>query len=235
MNGLLIRVGIDASDGNWNAPVRVANGEFAYITITDSREHHSGLAKYYEEFIPALNRFNTALPEHLNGRVTHLDPDFSYLSYGDQGQRGRRICEHVGPGDFLAFFAAFRPVDAPARPLVYALIGILMVDEIVSAQDVPELRWHENAHTRRKAKPDDIVVRARREGSGRLRRCIPFGEYRDKAYRVRNDMLEAWGGLDIHNGYVQRSARLPAFTDARKFLDWFQAQQPELVAENNPS
>jgi len=37
MNGLLVRVGIDSTDGGWNAPVRLASGEFAYVTITDSQ------------------------------------------------------------------------------------------------------------------------------------------------------------------------------------------------------
>jgi hypothetical protein len=51
---------------------------------------------------------------------------------------------------------------------------------------------------------------------------------------VRNDLLEAWGGLDIKDGYIQRSARLPAFQDAEKFYRWFLAQKPELSAQNNP-
>ena len=29
MNGLLVRVGIDSTDGGWNAPMRLASGEFA--------------------------------------------------------------------------------------------------------------------------------------------------------------------------------------------------------------
>ena len=37
MKGLLVRVGIDSTDGHWNAPMRLARGEFAYVTITDSK------------------------------------------------------------------------------------------------------------------------------------------------------------------------------------------------------
>ena len=37
MRGLLVRVGIDSTDGNWNAPVRKASGEFAYVTITETK------------------------------------------------------------------------------------------------------------------------------------------------------------------------------------------------------
>jgi hypothetical protein len=67
-----------------------------------------------------------------------------------------------------------------------------------------------------------------------LRRRIPIGELRGSIYRVRNDLLEAWGGLDIKDGYIQRSVRLPAFQDAEKFYRWFLAQKPELSAQNNP-
>jgi hypothetical protein len=51
---------------------------------------------------------------------------------------------------------------------------------------------------------------------------------------VRNDILDAWGGLDVNDGYIQRSARLPEFKNAAKFYRWFLAQNPELVARNNP-
>jgi hypothetical protein len=100
-------------------PVRTGTGEFAYVTITDTKPHHAGYERRYDEYSSALSRFDVALPEHLAGRLTHLDPDFEHLTYGDQGRRARRIREHLRPGDPLVFFAAFRPVDAPCRPLQY--------------------------------------------------------------------------------------------------------------------
>lgn len=234
MNGLLVRVGIDSTDGCWNAPVRLASGEFAYVTITDTKPLRDGMARFYDEFVPVATHFGDQLPPGLLGTPTHLDPDFDQFTYGDQGQRGKRITTHLSAGDLLAFFAALRPVDGPARPLIYALIGLYVIDEIVPAKSVPQPRWSENAHTRRIPGDGDIVVRAKPGLSGRLRRCIPIGELRDRVYRVRNDLLDAWGGLDIKDGYIHRSVRLPAFHDAGKFYHWFLAQKPELVAENNP-
>jgi hypothetical protein len=236
VKGLLVRVGIDSTDGSWNAPMRLASGEFAYVTIRESenRQPRNGLARYYDDFIPAAASFGEQLPEALLGMPTHLDPDFDYLTYGDAGQRGKRIGTLLNAKDVLAFFAALRPVDGPSRPLVYAIIGLYVVDEIVSAVSVPEARWIENAHTRRVPTDGEIVVRARPGVSGRLRRRIPIGELRGSIYRVRNDLLEAWGGLDIKDGYIQRSVRLPAFQDAEKFYRWFLAQKPELSAQNNP-
>jgi Nucleotide modification associated domain 3 len=233
MNGLLVRVGIDSTDGRWNAPVRLTSGEFAYVTITDTKPLREGLVRSCDEFTAVVTRFDERLPEWLLGTPTHLDPDFDHLTYGDQGQRGKRIGS-LADGDLLAFFAALRPVDGPPRPLIYAVIGLYVIAEIIPAKSVPEPRWGENAHTRRIPHGDDIVVRAKPEVSGRLRRCIPIGELRDRAYRVRNDLLDAWGGLDIKDGYIHRSVRLPAFLDAAKFYRWFLAQRPELLPKNNP-
>jgi hypothetical protein len=214
--------------------MRLATGEFAYITIPETKPQRDGLSRHYDEFIPVAKRFGEQLPRKLLGTPTHLDPDFDQLTYGDQGQRGKRISRSTA-GDLLAFFAALRPVDGPARPLIYALIGLYVVEEIVPAQSVPESRWAENAHTRQVPGEGNIVVRAKLGVSGRLRRCIPIGEFRERAYRVRNDLLDAWGGVDIKDGFIQLSAQLPAFHDAAKFHRWFQAQKPELVAENNPA
>ena len=82
--------------------------------------------------------------------------------------------------------------------------------------------------------PDfDIVIRAQPTISGRLQRSIPIGEWRDGAYRVRRDVLEAWGGLSVRGGYLQRSARLPEIIHPKTFLDWFYSQAPDLLQANN--
>ncbi len=92
-----------------------------------------------------------------------------------------------------------------------------------------------NAHSRRALPPDatDIVLRGRAGSSGRLTRCLPIGEFRDRAYRVRPDLLEQWGGLSVKDGYLQRSARLPRFLDAERFIVWLEEQGPRLVQANN--
>lgn len=234
MNGLLVRVGIDSTDGGWNAPVLSATGDFAYVTITEEKSLRAGQARLYDEFKPAVQRFCVSLPAHLVRQPTHLDPDFDHLTYGDRGQRGKRVAA-LDAGDIIAFFASLRSVDDPAHKLVYALIGLYVIDEIVPAASVPPGRWHENAHTRRVPAKDDIVVRARPGASGRLRRCIPIGEHRNRSYRVRRDLLQAWGDLDIKDGFIQRSVRLPRFRDADRFYRWFLAQKPEFAAANNPS
>ncbi len=229
--GLLVRVGIDATDGEWNAPVRRSTGEFVYVPITEERRFRCRPTTF-DEFKPALSRFGVPLPAHLNGGAAHLDPDFSTLTYGDRGQRAASIGQ-LNPGDFLAFYASLRARDQTERALIYSLIGFFEIAEIVSAQHVARSRWAENAHTRRAPMSGEIVVRAA-PGSGRLRYCLPIGEYRNRAYRVQEHILEEWGGLAVKDGFLQRSARLPRFLDPERFLRWFRARAGKLVPCNNP-
>ncbi len=233
MNGLLVRVGIDSTDGRWNAPVRCETGEFAYVPITEVAKQREGLETRFDPFKEVVEPFGVALPPPLLGSATHLDPDFDHLTYGDQGQRAKRI-RTLQPGDFLAFYASLCPVDAPPRPFVYALIGFYIIAELVPTGSVPQERWGENAHTRRKPKANEILVRAKPNVSGRLRTCIPIGKLRNGSYRVELHLLEKWGDLDIKDGFIHRSAYLPGFKDAERFYRWFQARNPQLIPENNP-
>jgi len=62
---------------------------------------------------------------------------------------------------------------------------------------------------------------------------LPIGEWRDRAYRVRRDVLEAWGGLSVKDGYIQRSARLPQLSDPMRFQRWLASKKPILIQANN--
>lgn len=233
MNGLLVRVGIDQTFGGWNAPVDPETGRFAYVTIPEEPDAvRPKLARRYDEYTGALRAFGRTLPAHLVGKFTHLDPDFSHLTYGDSWPRSKPIIE-MKRGDFVAFYAGLAPTTPTQDNLVYAIIGFYLIDEVVRVKDVPSPRWHENAHTRRTGGEDDVIVRAQPGVSGRLTRCTPIGEFRDRAYRVRKDLLKEWGGLGVKDGYIQRSGALPAFTDPERFHAWFKRQEPELVRGNN--
>jgi hypothetical protein len=235
MKALLIRVAADQSEGggHWNGPVDSSTGQFAYVAIPEERQIREGHAKPYSLAIPALAKFEKKLPDELASRNMHLDPDFDHLTYGDQGTRAQQIRSKLGSDDLLVFYSGLKDVR-PASQLVYALIGLFVIEEILLAKDVPGNRWHENAHTRRhlSSEANDIVVRARYDVSGRLKRCIPIGDYRQRAYRVWPNLSEEWGGLNVKDGYLQRSARLPEFLDAARFYAWFINQSVPLISNN---
>lgn len=236
MNALLIRVAADQSSGggSWNGPVDGLTNAFAYVAIPEYTATHAGLEEPYSELTPALSKFSITLPSHLSSAHMHLDPDFDHLTYGDSGQKARQIRGAINPGDYAVFYAGLRDTRR-APQLIYAIIGILEVDALVSATSIPHDRRDVNAHSRRILEPDagDVIVVGRPGTSGRLTNCIPIGEYRDRAYRVRGDLLAEWGGLTVANGYLQRSARIPSFLDPKRFLAWFERQSPTLVQSNN--
>jgi len=132
------------------------------------------------------------------------------------------------------FYASLADVRGSTE-LVYAIIGLFVVQDFILAADIATHDRETNAHSRRVLAPgaQDLVVRGRPGLSGRLKQCLPIGEYRNRAYRVRRDLLEEWGGLSVRDGYVQRSARLPLFRDAPRFLRWMEKQRPVLIQANN--
>jgi hypothetical protein len=241
---ILVRVGVDHSFGQWNAPVDAATGKFVYVPIPEKAgtAFHVGCERPYTAIVPAIEAFAQetgvpiALPDHLAKRAMHLDPDFEYLTYGDVGSRRGSHIRELKEDDALVFYAGLKPCQSCEHKLIYAFIGLMVVDEVVDAASVARQRRDENAHTRKiKMGATDIVVRGKPGVSGRLQRCLPIGEYRDRAYRIRHDLLEAWGGLTVKDGYIQRSARPPRFSDPARFMAWWATQQPSLIELNNPN
>jgi hypothetical protein len=234
VRALLVRVGADCTEagGRWNGPIDAATGVFAYVPIPEPEPLSPDLRTPLSRWRPAVEHLGVELPEALRDRMAHADPDFGHLTYGDRRERGRQIREKLGAGDLLVFYAGLRDVEGGG--LVYALIGLLTVETIIAARDVPPERRRENAHTRRcHIGETDVVVRGRSGVSGRFDRALDVGGYRRGAYRVRPDLLEAWGGLGVRDGYVQRSARLPELTDPARFLAWLGRQRVGLVARDN--
>ena len=236
VNALLIRIGADSSGGggSWNGPVDTQSGKFAYVPIPETHPVHAGMEKPYSALTPVLSTFGLSLPPHLGAQQMHLDPDFELLTYGDQGGRARQMRAYLHAGDLIVFYAGLFDVCGGAR-LVYAIVGVFVVEDMIQAADILANSRDINAHSRRILRADatDLIVRARPGVSGRLERCLPVGEWRDRAYRVRRDVIEAWGGLSIKDGYLQRSARLPQFIDPARFQRWLEAKNPVLIQTNN--
>jgi hypothetical protein len=195
---------------------------------------YHGTEKPFSALTLALSKFGVSLPAALLHRHMHLDPDFGYLTYGDQGERAKQLWMNLQCGDLVVFYAALADIRAEKR-LLYAIIGLFVVESFLLAAEVRPEDRDINAHSRRVLKPGatDLIICGQPGVSGRLLRCIPIGEYRDHAYRVRHDILAVWGGLSVKNGYLQRSARLPRFLYPSQFLRWFEMQRPCLMQLNN--
>ncbi len=201
-------------------------------------------ARTYSEIIPDLDRFcgqfkvkpeeGLAFPPALKHLRMHLDPDFEHMTYGDNGDFRGSGMKEMHKDDLLVFYGGLQPIRPCEDKLVYALVGLFVVKEVVLATKVPQDRLYENAHTRKvRIGEPDIVVRARPGCSGRLARCVPIGEWRNRAYRVRRDILQTWGGLSVKDGFIQRSAVPPTFLDPERFYGWFLKLQIPFLRRNN--
>ena len=234
-NAIFVRIGADQSigGGRWNGPVDSRTWDFAYVPIPETKPSLEGHERFYSEYRSAITKFNTALPTHLENERMHLDPDFDYLTYGDRGAKGRQLSCSMKSGDLIIFYAGLR--DIRSSGIIYAIVGIFLIDYVCHAVDFKKADACRNAHTRRQlaSGSDDIVVVARDGVSGRLDRCIPIGEYRQRAYRVREELLTAWGGISAKGGYLQRSAVFPSLLYPQKFWNWWLEQERTLVRQNN--
>lgn len=245
---VLVRVGIDSSEksGKWNAPVNPGTGEFAYVPILEDEGRKDGIKKKpirpgyevsYEQFKKPCKNLGKELHRKLleKGIFAHLDPDFEYLTYGDEGNKKKRLERlELSEGDILAFYAGLKPPNAGPGALIYALIGLYVLEKpgVTALDDIPQKDWHKNAHTRREhTKDDDIVFFGKKDGkSGRLKRCILIGEYRPNGYHLKSEIQEKWG--EPKKVYLQRGY-LHALRHPDRFYEWFEEQGVPLVPQNN--
>lgn len=256
MKALLVRVGIDSGqeNGNWNAPMNPNTNEFAYVPILESPSNQIELEYRtgYEEFFEPCERLGKPLDKEFASETSHVDPDFSELTYGDidetdgRNHRGKPLLK-LEENDLLVFFAGLDPGRYDAQvELVQAIIGLYVIKEKpMRATDIPNIDSirHKNAHTRRTPEKKDIIVFAKPAPlSGRLERCIPISERRsNNNYYLKQNLFEEWGGfLDRYDIPVKeiRLQRTPLFRfkNADKFYyGWFRNQNKNnrLVEFNN--
>lgn len=240
MKALLVRVGIDKSEesGIWSAPVDPETRMFAYVPIRETGHEKGkpirpGYEITYEWFKAPCEKFGKEheLPPKFDDWYAHLDPDFRYLTYGDEGNKGKQLENlKLAKDDILAFYAGLKPTNASPGGLVYALIGFYKVACVIYAKDIPERLWDMNAHTRREPKEDDVVVLGKAGESGRLERCITIGEYCPRGYYLASKIQEKWG--EAKRMYLQRGPHHPLH-DSDRFYDWFQDQNVRLIQQNN--
>lgn len=238
--GLLMRVGIDQTYGEYNSPINPATNAYIYMPIPqENPDFLAGLETTYESLAPHFkswcfkNKAKLEFPQNLNHKSCHLDPDFDFSTYGDQATgRGLRVGD-LNNGDFIVFFASFKPISECGHKLVYAIYGKMVVDKVLRVADIPKDEFHKNAHTRIKnTNENHLVVFANPSLSGRFSRAIPIGEYRDGSYRLTKEIIDVWGGIGVKNGFIQRSICPPWFTEPEKFLQWLDLQQVKLINSN---
>lgn len=238
--GLLVRVGIDQTFGNYNAPINPDTNDYIYMPIPESKDNFKlGMRTSYSDLVPYFetwklkNSTSIEFPQRLTDNACHLDPDFDYTTYGDQASgRGLRVGD-LKKDDFIVFFASFKPIIKCNQNLIYALFGIMVVDKVLKVANVPKKSLHMNAHSRvNNMNKDHWVVFANPTYSGRFSSAIPIGEFRKGSYRVKNDLLDKWGDIGVKDGFIQRSVCPPWFNKPAQFLEWLKTEKVQLINSN---
>ena len=248
--GLLIRVGIDSSkeSGSWIAPINPRTNEFAYVPIIEPGKPI--IKKGFTDFVEPCRKLDKPLKPFITDETAHLDPDFTYLTYGDiSGQqyngkksyRGLPLLD-LDEDDLMVFYSSLDPRKTQGfekSELIYAIIGIyILAKKPARAVDLfpKRLPLDGNAHTRVHYNEADIIATAKHGVSGRLSRCIPIGELISsdktgaKRYFLRQELFNDWGGFQFRDKYVeklylQRSGALPFFRNAERFYSWLKEQK----------
>lgn len=244
MKAYLIRVGIDQKSGAWNAPINKVTNEFAYVPIPEDEDKgdkllRQGYAESYCQFQCPCRKVGRELRTRLLKSKPHLDPDFRYLTYGDEHNKAKQLNNaELAEGDALVFYAGLKSISSlpnETHDLVYALIGLyILAGPGIKATCLPQKYWHRNAHTRRVPQSDDIVFSAKEGVSGRLERCIPIGACIEGRYWLKQCLFDLWGGFrfahkkEVTRLYLQLSGALPQFRNPDRFYDWFNRERTRL-------
>jgi hypothetical protein len=112
---------------------------------------------------------NHLLIKYIFREDNHVDPNFTYLTYGDSGNKGTQIQKTLIPGSYVIFHTSF---DGKAYITGYFYVEkILSKDEHLS--EIAKLSTH--------SKYDDVIILGNRERSKILTYPLRF----DKALVVK--------------------------------------------------
>ena len=103
MKATLLRVGIDKGTDGALAPI-FDDGSFEYIPISESDAKSKEDRTYGNTIGRSEKPLSTYLPEEIENRTMHFDPEFDTFTYGDPTYK-RRFLLKLERGDLLVFYA----------------------------------------------------------------------------------------------------------------------------------
>ncbi len=224
MKSLIYRVGADSTPAGGETHGRLNdNSYFTYLPIPERYDSVS-TPKYKE------HPMKEDIPKDLLDRSIHLDPNFEKGTYGNiyvfcngnKNPKGQRLLEFKENIPFrLVFFSALKDKDGDIR---YGFIGQLIATEVEKVNRLGDDQKKKNVHGQRKNGKGDgrSVIAFAEEGdlhSGRYDKFIEFADYRNKSYRVKQNLLKRWGGWSSNDGHCQLGGPWTPW-DHEKFEKW---------------
>ena len=156
MKAMILRVGIDKSNGGTYAPI-FSDGSFEYIPIPEGTSIEKRTYGNTEGTSGKL--LSTFVPKNYKDIKLHYDPEFKTYTYGDPtGAPKTTAMRDLEKGDILAFSAGLKPYDSDHYEEGIYLIGYFTVEKIVDFMKMEEKemddayeKYNKNAHSKRKA------------------------------------------------------------------------------------
>jgi hypothetical protein len=107
---------------------------------------------------------NNLLVKYILREDNHVDPNFTYLTYGDSGNKGIQIQKTVKPGSYVFFHTSY---NGKAYITAY-----FYIERILNKNDNPA----EIAALKTDSKADEVIILGSRERSKILTYPLPFDQ-----------------------------------------------------------
>jgi len=163
MKAMLLRVGIDKGTDGTLAPI-FDNGSFEYIPISEGDRKSKEDRTYGNTVGGSGKPLSTYLPEEIENRTMHFDPEFDTFTYGDPTYK-RRFLLKLERGDLLVFYAGLYPFQTRKYKTALYIIGYFTVDGVIDFNSLlrSEIRqcykkYPNNAHLKRSCDTGDLII-----------------------------------------------------------------------------
>jgi hypothetical protein len=212
IKAMLLRVGIDKGTDGALAPI-FADGSFEYIPISES-DPLSMEKRTYKTVIGRRGKpLSTYLPDGIENRVLHFDPEFATFTYGDPTSK-RNYLLKLNQNDLLVFYAGLTPFRTLRQKEGLYIIGFFTIEKVgdfnkLTKGEIAEWRkaYPNNAHIKRSDGTADLVITVGNRSKSRLLdEAIPIStvksDKRARRYHVVSPRIEGLLGI---SGSIQRS------------------------------
>jgi hypothetical protein len=212
MKSILLRVGIDKGTDGCLAPI-FEDRSFEYIPLSETETRTKENRTYLDYNGHKGKPLATYLPEKVQNRKMHFDPEFETFTYGDKGSKAKWLLK-LDHHDLLVFYAGLTPFNHGSCPEAIYIIGYFTVSDVIDFNELPKKEKNEyckkcsnNAHIKRYGDLDGtVIVRGNENKSKLLDKAIIISEPRlnkigRKYHAVSKEMEELLG----IKGSIQRS------------------------------
>jgi len=212
MKAMLLRVGIDKGTDGALAPI-FDDGSFEYIPISEGDAKSKEDRTYKNTIGRSEKPLSTYLPEEIENRTMHFDPEFDTFTYGDPTYK-RGFLLKLEKNDLLVFYAGLYPFQTQKYKTALYIIGYFTVDRMVDFNSLPrsEIRqcykkYTNNAHLKRSYDTEDLVIIVGNKKKSRLlNKAILISQTKydrnGKPYQAVSKKMEKMLGI---SGSIQRS------------------------------